>query len=60
MSVFNFNVTCVQGALVWKHAGGATTGSGLPNPIVHTTDISARLGFERDVSPLLPFCYTSL
>ena len=46
-------MTCVRGALVWKHAGGATTGPGLPNPIVHATDISAGLGFERDVSSFL-------
>lgn len=57
LQVFDFNAARVRGALAWKRA--ATTASpGLPNPIVHATDVPAAPGFERDVSSSLPFCHT--
>ncbi|KAI9447227.1 hypothetical protein BJY52DRAFT_1312746 [Lactarius psammicola] len=63
LQVFDFNAARVRGALAWKkHVGGAitatTTGPGLPNPIVHATNIPAGPGFERDISSSLPFCHT--
>ncbi|KAH9059200.1 hypothetical protein EDB87DRAFT_1684953 [Lactarius vividus] len=50
LQVFDFNVARVRGAL-------AASAPGLPNPIVHATDVPAAPGFERDVSSSLPFCH---
>ncbi|KAH8994247.1 hypothetical protein EDB92DRAFT_1944130 [Lactarius akahatsu] len=63
LQVFDFNAARVRGALAWKRATTATTTTataspGLPNPIVHATDVPAAPGFERDVSSALPFCHT--
>ncbi len=61
LQVFDFNAARVRGALALKHVagGGATAaGPGLPNPIVHATDVPAGPGFERNVSSSLPFCHT--
>ncbi|KAH9012211.1 hypothetical protein EDB84DRAFT_1569296 [Lactarius hengduanensis] len=60
LQVFDFNTARVRGALAWKRATTTTTttGPGLPNPIVHATDVPAAPGFERDVSSALPFCHT--
>ncbi|KAI9431734.1 hypothetical protein H4582DRAFT_1224710 [Lactarius indigo] len=63
LQVFDFNAARVQGALAWKRAGGATTttmGSspGLPNPIVHATDVPAAPGFRAGrvvLAPVLPY-----